>query len=155
MDVFYPHLKRDPTTPVVPRSMWPASRGHICLIVPMMSRRFEVSSHRSSSNHPSPLGSARLSKSRQRSVAAMSRSGVQRLLPFFLGCHRSRAAASSTDSACLARPRASMLVGRPADTSDKVSVAAFIVIVMAVLSRCACCSPSATASSRRASRPGR
>ena len=63
----------------------------------------------------------------------MPRSGVQRLLLFFLRCRRSGTAASSTDSACLARPCASMLVGRPADTSDTVSVAAFGMIVMAVL----------------------
>ena len=85
----------------------------------------------------------------------MPRSRPQDPGPFFPGGRHSGAAASSTDSSCLAHPCASMLVGRPADTSDKVSVAAIIMIVMSVLSRCACTSASATASSRRASRAAR
>ena len=98
-----------------------------------MSRRFEVWSYGSSTNHPSPPGSPRLSKSRRRGVAAMCRSSVQRLLPFFLRCRGSGTAASATDSVCLVRPCASMLIFRPADTSDTVCIAGFAMIVMAVL----------------------
>ena len=63
----------------------------------------------------------------------MSRSSRQRLLLFFLRCRRSGTAASATDNARLVHPCASMLIRRPADTSDTVCVAAFFMIVMAVL----------------------